>query len=190
MRGSTLGSLRPHRRRTQHGGQHGRQWASRLLHVCAVRLRCGLDQGARWTLCQLRGLTVWLRRIGPPVGTVVARELLIPGMCIMATSGGVLSSTALLTAKVLPLVYGSIPANLVITPILACALTALVVNIRAYDQLRRSRKPAWLMRLLDCYCAGLLWPYWISTPLIRRLKRWRRKPLPRKRTTSRRTTKP
>lgn len=107
--------------------------------------------------------------------TVVARELLIPGVCIIATGGGVLSSTALLTAKLLPLVYGSIPDNLVITPILACALTALVVNIHAYDQLRRSRKPAWLMRLLGCYCAGLLWPYWLSTPLLRRLKRWGQK---------------
>lgn len=106
---------------------------------------------------------------------IITQELLIPAVCIAATGSGVLSSTALLTAKVLPLVYGALPANLALTPLLACVLTALVVEIRAYDQLRRSRRPAWLMRLLGCYCAGLLWPYWIATPLIARLKRVRRK---------------
>jgi len=150
----------------------------RFLRAFWHLLSCGLRKGTNWTLRMLRHLIAWLRRISPPVGAMISRELLQTGLCCISTYGGVCSSSTLLNARVLPLVYGSMPANLVITPDLALALTVLVVTIQTYDELLQSYRPAWTMRLLDCFCAGLLWPYWISTPVIRWLKGLRRKKLP------------
>jgi|SRR5215213_9823825 len=117
----------------------------------------------------------FLKRITPRIVSVVSREVLEPGLCILSTGSGVLSSTSLLTAKVLPSVFAVIPDNLDITPKLGVALTALVVVIHSYHHVRQSRNSPWLIRLLRCYCDGLIWPFWISVPLVHRLNSFRRR---------------
>jgi hypothetical protein len=90
------------------------------------------------------------------------REFGEPGLCFVCTWLGVVSSTALPTTLLWPVLPASlVTTGVVLSPVATFAVAALVFDIRAWHRWYMRRYMPLGVRLLASYSDGVMWLRWL-----------------------------